>query len=1224
MTGALPDDPVRDDEQARVLAQTEFRAPLVLEAGAGTGKTTALVARIVVWLLGEGWLRAASQLARTTTPDEPAHDERVAARAVSRVVAITFTEAAAAEMATRVGEALHRIALGQELPEGVEPLLLPPPGERAKRAGALDEVLDQLVVRTIHAFCRRLLVAHPLEAGVHPRFEVDAELRVRDEVVRECVEVALREGYGTPGNPAYLELARLGKGPADLEQALAALVDAGVPPDALGEDPFAPWRIQSLQKSLVEAIERFREADHGRLAGLARGVKSKAVVTLLDETLERADALRGGQSRELERFAAWAHQVWPEAIGRVALWAQASGGFNHGERAALGADQAAVRTAAQALLPLLRHLTALDPPLFDAARRALHPLLIRAHEEMRARGAVTYSALLREARDLLVNHPEVAASVRLGIDQLLVDEFQDTDQLQCDVIRVVALGGKRGERPGLFLVGDPKQSIFGWRSADLAAYDSFVDEVMVHGGTVRRLCVNYRSTPRILEEVDRVIEPLMKECRGVQPRFQRLVPSAKRSSHPAFESGRFATVEHWVPTAFDTVSRAPCKTTAREAREIEAHALARDLVALHHRHGVAWPRIAVLLRSLVEVDVYLDALRAAGVPYDVAADRSYYQRREIIEAAALVRCVLDPNDHLALLCYLRSASVGVPDAALIPLWTRGFPALVTALDGTRDAALEGLARCIADAAAALPDDVPGIERVAGWEVSLEAAVTQLGALRASFENDPIDVFVWRLRTMTLFEATESARTLGRYRVANLERFFRKLAEMLAEEGDRAALLRALRSDLAASREVDDGQSSPAALDAVSILSIHRAKGLDFDHVYVMDLHKGAPRGEEEKTELAFHDGHWELCLFGAPNLGFHAVRAEREIREAAERVRTLYVAMTRARERLVLAGLRSPFTPAAEKSHARLLESRGGEPVDLSALAREVVTGGAGFVDVSRARWVFPQLLADSGPAPDRARPNFDAAFDPSTIRAQSTQLEAKRAVAARYAARPTRGPASAQAHEALRERFETSEGLEPDRFGGAERHRPDDPLPRAVGTAVHRALEQMDFNAEPTQEIERLERVMHSAITGVVPQALCEPTLARARELLRRFAAGPLHARLRACANQIVARELPVLLPPLDREDSPVGFVTGAIDLVYRDPHTNEFVVADYKTDHVLLPEDREARVRAYAEQGRIYVRAVREALALPRTPRFELWFLDPGQIETVPIDGGVRILDA
>jgi len=1222
VTAVLPDDPVRDDEQARLLAQTEFRAPLALEAGAGTGKTTALVARIVVWLLGEGWVRAASQLARTTTGAEPPHNERIAARTVSRVVAITFTEAAAAEMATRVGEALHRIALGEALPAGVEASLLPPTAERAKRAGALDEVLDQLVVRTIHAFCRRLLVAHPLEAGVHPRFEVDAELRTRDEVVRECVEVALREGYGTSGNPAYLELARLGKGPADLEQALAALVEAGVPPDVLGEDPFAPWRIQALQSALAKAIERFREADRGRLAGVARGVKSQAVALLLDQTLERVDALRGGQSRELVGFAGWAREVWPEAIGRVGCWAQANGGFNQSERAALGEDQAAVRTAAQGLLPMLRHLIALDPPLFDAARRALHPLLLRAHEEMRARGAVTYSALLREARDLLVQQPEVAASVRLGMDQLLVDEFQDTDQLQCDVIRAIALGGESGERPGLFLVGDPKQSIFGWRSADLAAYDSFVGEVMACGGTVRRLCVNYRSTPRILEEVDRVIEPLMKECRGVQPRFQRLVPSAQRSSRSGFESGRFAAVEHWVPTAFDAVSRDPCKTTAREAREIEAHALAQDLVALHQRHGVAWPRIAVLLRSLVEVDVYLDALRAAGVPYDVAADRSYYQRREIIEAAALVRCVLDPNDHLALLCYLRSANVGVPDAALIPLWTRGFPALVTALDGTRDGALEGLARCIADAAAALPNDVPGIERVAGWELSLEAAVSELGALRASFENDPVDLFVQRLRTMTLFEATESARTMGRYRVANLERFFRKLAQMLVEEGDRAALLRALRRDLAASSEVDDGQSSPAALDAVSILSIHRAKGLDFDHVYVMDLHKGAPRGEEEKTELVFHDGHWELGLFGAPSVGFHAVRSEREIREAAERVRTLYVAMTRARERLVLAGLRSPFIPASEKSHARLLEGRGGEPVDLLALAREAATSGAGFVDVSRARWVFPQLVADRGPAPQGKRPDLGAAFDPSTIHAESIELETKRAAATRYAMRPTRGPASAQAHEALRELFETSEGSEPDTFGRAERHRPDDPLPRAVGTAVHRALEQMDFHAEPLQELERLEGVMYSAITGVVPPKLCEPTLARARELLRRFAAGPLHARLRACACQIVARELPVLLPPLEGEEGPVGFVTGAIDLVYRDPHTNELVVADYKTDHALLPEDREARIRAYAEQGRVYVRAVREALALPGTPRFELWFLEPGQIETVPIDQGVRIL--
>ena len=1220
MSAPLAHDPVRDDELARLFAQTEFRAPLVLEAGAGTGKTTALVARIVVWLLGEGWRRAASQLAPTLPPDAAAHDERVPARVVSRVVAITFTEAAAAEMATRVGDALHRVALGQDPPQGIASSLLPPASECVRRARALDEVLDQLVVRTIHAFCRRLLVAHPLEAGVHPRFEVDAELRTRDEVVRECVEVALREGYGAPGNPAFLELARLRKGPADLAGALAALVDAGVPPEALGEDPFAPRRIQSFQACLAEAIERFHEAERGRFAALARGEKSQAVVSLLTETFDRANRLRDGHRQELERFAAWARDRCPEAIRRVAQWA--NGDFNQGEAGALGDDQASVSVAAQALLPLLHQLTVLDPGLFEAARRALHPLLTEAHEKMRARGAVTYGALLREARDLLINHPEVAGRVRLGIDQLLVDEFQDTDQLQCDVIRVIALQGERRERPGLFLVGDPKQSIFGWRSADLAAYDRLVEEVRAQGGTVRRLCINHRSTPRILEEVDRVIEPVMSERRGVQPRFQRLVSSVGRSSPSVFESGRCAPVEHWLPTAFDSASRAPRKTTARQAREIEATALARDLVSLHEREGVAWPRIAVLLRSLVEVDVYLDALRKAGVPYDVAADRSYYQRREIIDAAALVRCVLDPNDHLALLCHLRSPSVGVPDAALIPLWTRGFPALVTALDGPRDGAPEALVRCIKEAAAALPEDVPGIERVAGWEVSLEAAVQELAALRASFESDPVDVFVQRLRTTTLIEATEAARPLGRYRVANLERFFRKLVHALAEQGDHHALLRALRSDLAATRQVDEAPSNPPALDAVSVLSIHRAKGLDFDHVYVMDLHKGAPRGDDEKTELAFHEGRWELCLFGAPSLGLHAVRTAREVREAAERVRTLYVAMTRARHRLVLAGLRAPFTTTAEKSHARLLENRAGEPLDLSALVQQAVERDTAFVEASGARWVFPQLVADQSPAPKGARPLARATFDPSAVLAQSTLLEQKRAAAARYKVRPTHGPASAEAHEALRELFERSEGPGPERGPGATGPRPEDLLPRAVGTAVHRALEQMDFGAEPTGEIERLEGVMRSAIAGIVPRAACEATLTRASALLRRFAVGPLHARLRDCADGIVARELPVLVPP--GEDGPVGFVTGAVDLVYRDPRTHELVVADYKTDRMASPEERDARVQAYAEQGRIYVRAVRQALALPRPPRFELWFLDLGQIETVPIDEGARILHA
>ena len=124
---------------------------------------------------------------------------------------------------------------------------------------------------------------------------------------------------------------------------------------------------------------------------------------------------------------------------------------------------------------------------------------------------------------------------------------------------------------------------------------------------------------------------------------------------------------------------------------------------------------------------------------------------------------------------------------------------------------------------------------------------------------------------------------------------------------------------------------------------------------------------------------------------------------------------------------------------------------------------------------------------------------------------------------------------------------------------------------------------------------------------------LERAREVLARFAQGPLLARLAALRDHVIARELPVLLPAEAEGDGPVGFVAGAIDLLYRDPATNEFVVVDYKTDRVEGDAALAERARRYAGQAAHYRRAVQEALELPRPPRFELWFLHAGAVVRV-----------
>ena len=259
-----------------------------------------------------------------------------------------------------------------------------------------------------------------------------------------------------------------------------------------------------------------------------------------------------------------------------------------------------------------------------------------------------------------------------------------------------------------------------------------------------------------------MIEPVMHERAGVQPAFQPLVASdAARGGAPLRGAGR-AAVEHWVSWLVGRRERcasASARARGRAARSAGAsRAISRGSGAAKR---LAWRDAGVLLRTRGDLEIYLQALRAAGVPYAVERDRSYYRRREVIDASALVCCVLDPTDHLALLTWLRSPSVGVPDAALLPLWARGLPAQASALANDEPRALAALDRAIDAALAELPDDVPGLDRIAGWERSLRFALAALASLRASFARDAADVFVEKLRSLTLVELTEAARYLGR-------------------------------------------------------------------------------------------------------------------------------------------------------------------------------------------------------------------------------------------------------------------------------------------------------------------------------------------------------------------------------------------------------------------------------------------------------------------------------
>jgi ATP-dependent helicase/nuclease subunit A len=1182
------DDLLREaDREARREAQRRFDRPLVLEAGAGTGKTTTLIGRLLAWTLGVGWEAKETEMAKRAAesrrpapgPDRP---DRIAAAVLGGVVAITFTEAAAAEMASRAARELGCLARGDEPQPWLDPTVLPPPEERARRARALASTLDHLAVRTIHAFCRGLLADHPLEAGLHPDLQVDADGLLLEGVVQEIVESSLREGYGDPGDPHLLALAARGFGPREVSEALIALVQRGMPSEVLQEeDPLSPERVEELRRRLVLSSEEVLDL----VGPLLTGVRLQNAKLIEERLGTLAGRLLEGPMA-LEALRETVRGLLPDnLVEHLKKWGRGSlGGAT--ESRLLGESREALMPLASRLCRLLDHVAGLDPERLEHARRALAPRLAEVERTLRSRGIATFDSLLTGAERLLARHPEVRARVRRGIDQLLVDEFQDTDRVQCEILRWLALDGPPEARPGLFLVGDPKQSIYGWRSADLRAYDDFLDRVLQGWGEVRPLVENFRSVPAILDEVARTIEPVMRERRGLQPRFDPLLPCERRKAEPGFVGEAWAPVEHWVSWG----KEGRWDTLAVAATELEAAALAADLVALHGR-GEAWRDMAILLRGMSQLDLYLEALRRAGVPFAVGRDKHYYRRREVIDAAALIRSVLDPGDHLALLTVLRSPSVGVPDAALIPLWSRRFPKRMTEL--VSPVGLPGLAELISQAAGEVPAGIPGM--VDGWAVSLKAAVEALAALRQSFATDPADLFLEKLRGLLLVDVTEAARYLGPYRLANLDRFFRQLLKAMEDGGgDAVAVLRSLRRSVAESREAEEGRPQDGTEDAVQVMTIHGAKGLDFKHVYLVQLHKQSGGESGPRTEVGRIDGdRWEYRLMGAPTLAFDRVDAENREVEAAERVRTLYVAMTRAKDRVVLAGVwpeeGDPRPPEQARAHIDLLRWRPGRP-DLAAFWDE---GAWSFADRAGALWKFPALRpgAVSGEAGSMESVALPSAAE---VARESEVLAAHRAEAEIRMGRRFTGAASEDSHDLLREQQAGSRTGE-ERSRGADRD-----AAMAAGGAVHRALETWDLFADPIDETARQRGLLPSYLGSLAEVDVAARALPLATGLLDGFAGSPLLARLRDLREHVLARELPVLLPPSGH--GAVGVVSGTIDLLYRDPATGRLVVADYKTDDLSAVE---ARMAVYAPQGAAYVRALREALELEEDPRFELWFL-------------------
>ena len=1041
-------------DAAREALAGHLGATMLVEAGAGTGKTRALVDRVV------GLVAAGTR--------------------IERIAAITFTERAAAELRERV-----RTGLDDRIAD-------PATGEEVReRCRVARDDLDRAQLSTIHAFGQALLRSLCAEAGIDPEIAVLDQLTA-ERRFEERWRAALEEvdPAGEEGRAIDRALG-LGLRIKDLRRLGEALTErADIAARILAEPPAPPspdWtRLRAWREELAALGLAGVPGDDGCLLHIVQ--LDELLARLIDaDGWERTTILRAQTAicaKKLGNTGRQANWGGADGIARARDTARRAG---DGVLALLAEDRA---EATAAVLPWVAR-TVLD----DAARR-------------RREGTLIFADLILWTRDLLRDDDTARAIVRRRYDALLIDEFQDTDPWQVDIAEAFAADAAGGLEPGrLFMVGDPKQSIYRFRRADMAVYAAERRRVEAAGGELPALTENRRSRTAVVDWVNAVVGAVIDEETdpAIGPPY---VPIVAERDAPLAGPG-----VGWMGGASDL--------RAWEVRRAEADDVAATCRAVidqrwevQERDGAVRPArlrdVAVLLPARTGLSGIERALRTAGVPFRVEGGSLVFRTQELRDVINCLTAIDDPSDEVAVVGALRSTAFACSDVELAVHRRDGlrFNPLAPALDGRTDRVSQALLTLRA-------------HHLARHDRSLAAVVERFVAERMMVEVGLVD-----------------GRSRDAYRRA---RFVVEQAR--AFEADRPQGLRAfvawLEERTAGPIFDRDGAGLDDDEDAVRILTIHAAKGLEFPIAIIAGIGPN-PAYARPPTVSIGPAGDVVVVVgnkdarFGVGDVTGATAREERHQR--AEAARLLYVGATRARDHLIVS-----------LWHSATHGTRGG--------ARRLIAAGA---ETAAPEWTPPALTAGVA-----APPLSDLAVDPPAATTAEEHAAARAALVA----------------GARRVRYTSATGIAAAREPGERTG--DEPWSRGrggtrVGRAVHAALQSLALDAPD------------GAIAAVAAaQAVAEAVPERAGEvegLVRAGLASEAAARARMAVGAL--REVPFALA----RDGVV--VEGFIDLVV--PSLTGLEIIDWKTDDVATRAQAVERLRGYELQAGLYAHGLRQATGL------------------------------
>ncbi len=832
------------DDKDRVLAVENHTQNIIVEAGAGTGKTTLLVKRMLFTVL-------------------------VRKVKISRLVALTFTKKAAASLKEKLEEELHiayKILFSSPfvLTAGEEDFI----SMSAKYSKTQQEefkkfrylflraelnVNDMLVliksaleeiplcqIGTIHSFCNFLLKKYAVEAGLNTNMEI-SEAGFTNIIFDKCWDTFLEEELTltNPKKEIWLDLLK--------EISLSELRAFAF---SLCNPKFADYNPKDNYPALKSIASKYIKEANCLIKNYpkTRGF----MIPLLKECTESLANSIGFYDNCDNNYQEIKFHNTPTTI--PANWEIKD--FN----------------LALQIIDFAKSNIPQKQILFNQAYSLLKPFALKVEKEILNQNYLTFDEIIFKTHYLLLKDKAVRQELKLSYDSIFIDEFQDTDPIQGEIMLFLAEDQHtfanrwqdlKLERGKLFIVGDPKQSIYHFRGADISAYQEFCSLLKSQGAQEYVLHNNFRSSEHIINYVNTFGRAQIKFKENSQAEYKEIYPSKK------FNNSRMELYLH---------SSEGEKLSAKDKRQNYAVCIAKwiaDNVKKTNKSDgtpLEYKDIALLLPTFTDLNIFLNALKENNIPYNVEDDRNFYSAQEILDLINILKVLKDPQNKIALLGVLRSPVCVISDEVILSLSLRNKLNIYAEVTDLKVRNIYKKLRFLRDKVAHL---------------------------------NPLELINEILETLN-FSYTQTLASLNEQSLANISKF-KQVAAKLFDNG--FYTLEQLLDNFETYQKERNKESSAILAEGnfnvIKILSIHKSKGLEYPVVILTDLSKefgqGDVRTKEESVNFYSRSKNLKGISLGIIQDGIIPVlKAEQETQILEETRRLLYVAMTRAKEALIM------------------------------------------------------------------------------------------------------------------------------------------------------------------------------------------------------------------------------------------------------------------------------------------------------------------------------------